>query len=1417
MKINRTFLMRCWLLILAAILPGGAHAANYTFYWEGLWPLWGGYTTNAPCTGNWSYSSNSNTFTCTGSLNLKSGDTLQVNAVFLGNIAVIANGGFVLSSNTIGTSSKNITLSAGYSPVTATGTNTVHGSVLSASGSITLAGTAVNGSVESASGAIALTNSSIIGTLTSSGNTRLTGSSVSGATRITNDLTATNSTFTGNVTVSGTSSFTGGSLAASLFGGGSVTTTSGTTIGGSLSNDYGAVSLDGGLVGGNVSAAADVVTSTGAIITGALSAGGTVSLNAGSVGSINAAQNVTTINGTVITGALTASGEVTLGAGSVGGKVSARKVVADDTNFSGDIVATEGLVTLTGGSVTGNISSNCCTVTLNKMQITGNVTARQNNIMLDGSTVTGNLVTTNEVRLLNDSFVYGDVTAATWGNTTITGTGRSHVYGVCTPTGTTPADLCDGEIKPVCLTSSPDNFNRSILGGDWAVTSRSGTFGNPRIVNGRLRLTDDSTNVATGATVQRTFPAANNLISVTFKYYGYSTRSNRGADGMALIVSDARVTPQPGAYGGSLGYAQKTGISGFAGGWLGIGFDEFGNYSNATEGRSGGIGSRSDAIAIRGSGSGTDGYRYLTGTGTLSNGIDNPSSTSLAGPGHLYRVTIDSRTRGKTLVTVERDTGGSGRNYSTLVSAYDVQAHSTQDSVPDNFWLSFTGSTGSNVNIHELDDLQVCANRMNPIGTQIDHFEIIAPSSGLTCSPLPVTVKACLDSACALYTEAVTATAVLSANGSIVSSDTRTFIGGSGGFSLSRTTKGSATLGIASSNPATKPLSQTLCKIGSGPLGTNCTLTFADSGFVFDVPTQLSNKLSDDVLIRAVRKDDTSQRCVPAFQNVERDVQFWSGYIDPSASAGRSLEVNGTAVSSAEASPTTLKLAFDNDAQAPIKVRYNDAGKLELNARYSGSSGTGDSGLSMLGSDQFVVKPIGLCVEPTDSPAKWYCEKGDASCQVFVSAGDGFPVRFKPVGWQGDEDEDLCLGNPTTPNFRHDGIALASVLVAPTDGVEGTVTLAANDQNRYDHKPTAGGTVQDVKLSEVGVFRISATPPAGGYLDGETVAGGTSVNIGRITPAYLEATGAGSLRPACSAGYTYQAQPLELSELPSLTITGKNRSGVTTTNYDRGAFWKFPGAWSPRFFSSVGRASLDQRIPVDGAPTDLDCTLENNKASCVAARLGVKDLESHSETDTTVGDGARTMSASLILQYLRGATPDSDDRLFDAQIEVFTDKAQLIDSDGVETQEHHEFSMGGSQVLLGRYRQEGATGSELSPLRLPLVLEKWTGSAFVMNTDPTDDDCAAVSDVIMLDPSGNLSVGDTTATLGEASQGIRQITLSAPGAGNAGSIRVEPQVPSWLHFDWLGTGPSNPSAIAIFGGYAGSKPLIFRREIYRGM
>src|SRR5690606_29224682 len=122
------------------------------------------------------------------------------------------------------------------------------------------------------------------------------------------------------------------------------------------------------------------------------------------------------------------------------------------------------------------------------------------------------------------------------------------------------------------------------------------------------------------------------------------------------VLSDASISPQPGSFGGPLGYGTKgtADTIGFAGGWLGIGIDEYGNFS--AEGGPGGPGRRSDSVALRGSGSGTDGYAYIAGTGGLSPGIDAPS-TSQAGPGHEYRITIDGRVEGSAFVTVERDSG----------------------------------------------------------------------------------------------------------------------------------------------------------------------------------------------------------------------------------------------------------------------------------------------------------------------------------------------------------------------------------------------------------------------------------------------------------------------------------------------------------------------------------------------------------------------------------------------------------------------------------------------------------------------------------------------------------------------------------------------------------------------------------------
>ena len=297
----------------------------------------------------------------------------------------------------------------------------------------------------------------------------------------------------------------------------------------------------------------------------------------------------------------------------------------------------------------------------------------------------------------------------------------------------TPSDFAVGEAY-VCAppTNAPagvvcqcDNFGRSslnpstIFGSNWLLSTSSGAFGIPKITNqGYLRLTDNTGNNSTAATVPGIFPAAGNYISVEFKQYAYN---GSGADGIAVTLSDYSIAPTPGAFGGSLGYAQKTGINGFAGGWVGVALDEYGNYENNTEGRVGGAGAvlYPESVGVRGSGSGTTGYPWMAGALNLgANTIDNRTSTTPKN-GYLYQVVVDARNyttaTHTALVSVNRDTTGTGNSYTSLVAPFDAYvANAAQAAVPVNWQISFTGSTGGATNIHEIGSLKVCAQTFIP-------------------------------------------------------------------------------------------------------------------------------------------------------------------------------------------------------------------------------------------------------------------------------------------------------------------------------------------------------------------------------------------------------------------------------------------------------------------------------------------------------------------------------------------------------------------------------------------------------------------------------------------------------------------------------------------------------------------------------
>ena len=166
--------------------------------------------------------------------------------------------------------------------------------------------------------------------------------------------------------------------------------------------------------------------------------------------------------------------------------------------------------------------------------------------------------------------------------------------------------------------------------------------------NGALRLTSATGNLDGGASYAGTVPSAQGL-DIRFSTYQYS---GTGADGILFYLAGSDPTqPAPpttlGPPGGHLGYsggsASPTG-NGLANGYLGIGFDVFGNYTNSTFNGSGctnpsWMGSAVKVpgqVTVRGPGSGTVGYCPLASSqaggglkGALGGGPSGTRSGSL--------------------------------------------------------------------------------------------------------------------------------------------------------------------------------------------------------------------------------------------------------------------------------------------------------------------------------------------------------------------------------------------------------------------------------------------------------------------------------------------------------------------------------------------------------------------------------------------------------------------------------------------------------------------------------------------------------------------------------------------------------------------------------------------------------------------
>jgi hypothetical protein len=260
-----------------------------------------------------------------------------------------------------------------------------------------------------------------------------------------------------------------------------------------------------------------------------------------------------------------------------------------------------------------------------------------------------------------------------------------------------------------------------MMGSAATLTASTGT---DPVGQGWLRLTNASGDESSFVYDNTAIPSGYG-IDVTFKF---ATWGGTGADGFALVLFDGSVTPAAGAYGGSLGYAQNSTNPGLAGGFLAIGFDEYGNFTNPTEGRQGGPGLLPGAISIRGPGDGTSdatgpygqpNYGFITTSGGLpaadlqlaENAIMRPSS-----PSDFRQVEIIADTsqisEGHLPVSVILKVGTADAPQ-TIIKNFDaynqVLAYYGNDPsrIPQTLKFGFTGSTGGSTNNHEIQGLTV--------------------------------------------------------------------------------------------------------------------------------------------------------------------------------------------------------------------------------------------------------------------------------------------------------------------------------------------------------------------------------------------------------------------------------------------------------------------------------------------------------------------------------------------------------------------------------------------------------------------------------------------------------------------------------------------------------------------------------------
>ncbi len=484
--------------------------------------------------------------------------------------------------------------------------------------------------------------------------------------------------------------------------------------------------------------------------------------------------------------------------------------------------------------------------------------------------------------------------------------------------------------------------------------------------------------------------------------------------------------------------------------------------------------------------------------------------------------------------------------------------------------------------------------------------------------------------------------------------------------------------------------------------------------------------------------------------------------------------------------PITLNFSSNSTADLPNSV-YSDAGAVSLYARLL------QAGEAIVGSSQVMeFTPAGFCT--TTSEADFACSGPDYwNCSRFKQAGENFAVSVTAQGWRADGDGDFCDNNLLLPNFQN-SVSLSNKLISPSAGDAGALSLNTVSliSGRFDG---------DIHWSEVGVMNIEAG--GNNYLTHVLVTT-PSHEFGRFYPAdfFVDNPSQGSFSNA-NTGFSYIGE-LNLSNLggisyaaaPQFDFVARNAQGVTIKNYLPGNFNKNP-------------------LPLINATT------------------GIMGADGVNNLTITAGFNNPVASYNNATGIFRVSLSSDDHYRYDhesnAMVAPFTNDIQInindyVDDDGVTLTNSLAINPLGQEVRFGRLVLSNAYGPETQSLSHQWQTEYFDGSQFVLNSDDsgtvydvsgvgaiTVTDVGDVSDPYQAsDSSASGEVSDT----GTFTNGLLSVIWSAPINQRYGKFRFPYASPSWLQYDWNGSGFEDPEADITFGLYRGHDKIIYWKEVF---